>query len=314
MTHTTEIKMPHLTDQMFLTDAGFETWLLFQKGFDMPHFAAFPLLHTADGRAAIRDYFAAFMEMARQNDTGFILDTNTWRANPDWGILLGYDRAALAAVNHEAVVFAQELRTDFGAGMNVLINGVVGPRGDGYDPSHIMSVQEAEEYHGFQISGFADSGADMVSALTMTNTPEALGIARAAAKAEIPCVISFTVETDGRLPTGQPLSDAIAEVDAKAPVKPAYYMINCAHPDHFRAVLLQGGDWVKRIHALRANASRMSHAELDECEELDDGNPQELGQLYQDLRHLMPRLNVFGGCCGTDHRHVANICQAVHAA
>ncbi|MCQ0092251.1 homocysteine S-methyltransferase family protein [Roseovarius sp. M141] len=314
MTHAKRSDLPHQSDQMFLTDAGFETSMLFHKGFDMPYFAFFPMLRTVEGRAAMKDYFAQFMETARQNDAGFVLDTNTWRANPDWAGLLGHDRHDLAAINREAVTFADELRREFGADMNVLINGVIGPRGDGYDPSTIMSADDAEAYHGFQIDVLADSGADMVSALTMTNTFEAIGIARAAGKAGVPCVISFTLETDGRLPTGETLGDAIGEVDANCEVKPAYYMINCAHPDHFRGMLEQGGAWANRICGVRANASRMSHAELDQCEVLDDGNPQELGQQYAVLAQLLPKLNVFGGCCGTDHRHVAQICEAVHAA
>lgn len=312
MTDPIRNNLPHQTNQIFLTDAGFETSMLFHKGFDMPYFAFFPMLRTEEGRAAMKEYFAPFMETARQHDAGFILDTNTWRSNPDWAALLGHEREDLAAINNEAVEFAKGLRRDFGGDMNVLINGVIGPRGDGYDPSTFMTADEAEEYHGVQIGVFADNKVDLVSAITMTNIPEAVGIARAAGDRGLPCVISFTLETDGRLPTGQTLANAIVEVDAACTHKPAYYMINCAHPDHFSGMLEQGGEWADRIHGLRANASRMSHAELDECEELDDGNPHELGQQYAEITRLLPKLNVFGGCCGTDHRHVAQICEAVH--
>ncbi|MGB3246272.1 MAG: homocysteine S-methyltransferase family protein [Sulfitobacter sp.] len=311
MTHNEFYQLPHQTDQAFLTDAGFETSMLFHKGFDMPHFAFFPMLRTKEGRAAMRDYFAEFIKTARESGAGYILDTNTWRANPDWAQLLGYDLEDLAEINSEAVTFAKDLRRELGSGLNLLVNGVIGPRGDGYNPSNVMSAQEAEAYHGFQIGVFADSGVDMVSALTMTNVPEAVGIARAAGDRGVPCVISFTLETDGRLPTGQSLEDAIAAVDRACAQKPAYYMINCAHPDHFSEVLANGGDWTDRIRGLRANASRMSHAELDVCEVLDDGDPRELGQQYAEIKRLLPNLNVFGGCCGTDHRHVAQISRAV---
>lgn len=314
MTLDTKLKLPHSTDQMFLSDAGLETWLLFVKQFDMPHFASFPLLRNEQARTAMRSYFADFLEMARQNRSGFVLDTVTWRASPDWARLLGYDLDDLGEVNREAVRFAETLRTDFGAGVNVLINGVVGPRGDGYDAGTVMSVSEAEEFHSFQVDVFAHSKVDMVSAVTMTNANEAIGISRAAGNADIPCVISFTLETDGTLPSGQQLGDAIAESDSHRAAKPAYYMINCAHPDHFRDTLEAGGDWVNRIRGLRTNASRMSHAELDVCEVLDEGDPQELGQQYADMRRLLPNLNVYGGCCGTDHRHLSQICQAVRAA
>ncbi|WP_299848431.1 homocysteine S-methyltransferase family protein [uncultured Roseovarius sp.] len=310
MTHR---KLPHETNQLFLTDAGFETWLLFIKGFDMPCFAAYPLSRVADGRAAIEEYFKPIFDLARENNTGLVLDTNTWRANPDWGQELGHDLDHLRAVNEEAVTSAMNMRRDFGQGLNVLINGVIGPRGDGYDPKTIMSVEEAQDYHGFQVATFAKSGVDMVSALTITNIPEAIGVANAAAKAGMPCVISFTLETDGCLPTGERLGDAIAQVDARAKTKPAYFMINCAHPDHFVDIIPKDADWIKRIGGVRANASRMSHAELDCCETLDDGDPVELGEQYAALRQLLPNLKVFGGCCGTDHRHLSQICNSLAA-
>lgn len=313
MTATTQRQLPHKTDRVFLTDAGFETSMLFHKGFDMPLFAFYPMLRTDEGRAAMDEYFVAFLKTAQQNDAGFVLDTNTWRANPDWAKQLGDDLEELTAINREAVAYAQNLRRDHGKEDDVLVNGVIGPRSDGYNPSAIMTDEEAEAYHGFQVGIFADCKVDMVSAVTMTNVPEAVGVARAAADRGLPCVISFTLEIDGCLPTGQTLGDAIAAVDAACSIKPIYFMINCAHPDHFRNNLDEGGDWVSRIRGLRANASRMSHAELDSCEVLDDGDPIELGQQYAELMELLPKLNVFGGCCGTDHRHVDQICQAVHA-
>ena len=313
MTTTKSPILPHQTDRKFVTEAGFETSMLFHKGYDMPHFAYFPMVRTEDGRAATKDYIAPLIETARQHKAGFILDTNTWRSSPDWLDLLGYSKRDHTEINREAVAFAHELRREFGEGADIIVNGVIGPRGDGYDPSSIMTASEAEDYHALQVGVFADCNVDMVSAITITNTPEAIGIARAAGDRGLPCVISFTLETDGNLPTGETLADAIAEVDARCSRKPAYYMINCAHPEHFSDMLEQGGAWVDRIQGLRCNASRMSHAELDECTELDDGNPSELARQYTEISRLLPNLNVFGGCCGTDHRHVAKICDAVHA-
>jgi S-methylmethionine-dependent homocysteine/selenocysteine methylase len=121
---------------------------------------------------------------------------------------------------------------------------------------------------------------------------------------------SFTVDTDGRLPTGQTLGDAVAEVDAATGGAPAYYMINCAHPTHFDGALAARARWVDRMRGLRANASTRSHAELNESTELDVGNPAELGAQYAALRRRLPRLNVMGGCCGTDDRHMAAIAEA----
>ncbi|MGL5793095.1 MAG: homocysteine S-methyltransferase family protein, partial [Waterburya sp.] len=187
----------------------------------------------------------------------------------------------------------------------------IGPRGDGYQPAELMSEIEAQYYHTEQIEVFSQSNVDLVTAMTMNYVEEAIGISRAAQQANIPVVISFTVETDGKLPTGQTLKDAIAQVDHATNSAPIYYMINCAHPLHFAHVLYSGGDWLDRIKAIRANASIKSHAELDEAEELDDGNPVEFGIQYQKLQTLLPNLNIFGGCCGTDIRHIEEICKEI---
>jgi S-methylmethionine-dependent homocysteine/selenocysteine methylase len=304
--------LPQLSgDRVFLTDGGLETTMIFHRGLDLPHFASYKLLGDGEGRAALRDYFSRYLAVAREHGAGFVLDTATWRSNPDWGALLGDDAEALDRVNREAVAFAQELRGELGNGAGpVLVNGVIGPRGDGYAVGSVMSAEEAERYHSAQVGSFAAAGADMVSAITMTYAEEAIGIARACAAAGMPVAISFTVETDGRLPSGQALGDAIAEVDSETRFSVAYYMVNCAHPSHFQNVLEGGGAWLGRIAGLRANASTLSHAELDEAEELDEGDPAALGAGYAALRTHLRNVNVLGGCCGTDERHIAAVAAA----
>jgi homocysteine S-methyltransferase len=294
--------------RLFVTDGGLETDLIFNRGLELPCFAAFPLLDDAGGTQALRDYFAGYIGIARDRGAGLVLDTPTWRANRDWGERLGYDGPRLADVNRRAVSLAAEIRDESGLDSPVVVNGVVGPRGDGYVPGELMSGAEAEDYHGEQIATFAGTEADMVSAITLNYAEEAIGLARAAAAHGLPVVISFTVETDGRLATGQPLGEAIAQVDEATSGAPAYYMVNCAHPSHFADVL--DGPWTRRIAGVRANASRMSHAELDEAAELDAGDPQELAAGYAQLRERLPALTVVGGCCGTDHRHVAAVSAA----
>ena len=288
-------------DRLYITDGGLETVLIFKRGIDLPEFAAFPLVEDERGREALRDYFGSYIELARAHGAGLVLDTPTWRANRDWGERLGYPAERLREANANAVAFAQSLR-DANPDVAMVVNGVTGPRGDGYVPGATMSADDAEAYHAAQIMAFAEAGADMATAVTMNYAAEAVGVARAALAAGIPVAISFTVETDGRLPTGQELGDAIGEVDAATRGEVAYYMVNCAHPTHFEHVLQ--GSWTERVVGLRANASRMSHAELDAAEELDDGDPEELGEQYRALRERLPRLNVVGGCCGTDDRHV----------
>jgi S-methylmethionine-dependent homocysteine/selenocysteine methylase len=301
-------KLPQLSGNLFLTDGGIETTLIYHERIDLPYFAAFDLLRQQAGREVLRRYYRTYVEIARTHDLGFILESPTWRASPDWGRKLGYSADALADANRAAIALLEEIRDEFAnPEFPVVVSGCVGPRGDGYVAGEIMSVDEAVRYHRRQVGTFAASAVDMVTAITMTNVPESIGIALAAQSEDVPVVISFTVETDGRLPTGDTIGDAVRQVDAATGHGPAYYMINCAHPTHFAQELSGDGDWLHRICGLRANASCLSHAELDAAEELDDGNPREFGAQHRLLKEQLPNLVVFGGCCGTDHRHIAAI-------
>lgn len=303
--------LPQLSGRLYLTDGGIETTLLFHEGLELPDFAAFHLLRTPEGEAALRRYFRAYAEIAKRFRTGLILESATWRASADWGTRLGYMPDALADANRRAIQLLEEVRHEYETERTpVVISGCLGPRGDGYVPDSVMSEREAEAYHREQVDTFAASAADMVCGITMNYVEEAVGIARAAQRAAMPVAISFTVETDGNLPTGQPLKAAIEHVDEATSGYPSYYMINCAHPTHFEHVLDDDGLWLDRIRGLRANASRKSHAELNESPELDIGNPVELGKQYASLRQRLSHLNVMGGCCGTDHRHVEQIADA----
>jgi S-methylmethionine-dependent homocysteine/selenocysteine methylase len=305
-------RLPQLIgDQLFVTDGGLETELVFQDGIDLPCFAAFPLLDNPGTRERLRRYYDGYLDIARRRGAGFVIETPTWRANPDWAGQLGYSLDELDAVNRSAVALAEEVRTAAAVeGITAVVSGCVGPRGDGYDPGDAMTPEEAERYHAVQIGTFADTTADQVTAITMTNAEEAIGVVRAAVAAGIPAAISFTVEMDGRLPTGQPLREAMEQVDSATAAAAAYFMVNCAHPTHFEEALGQEGPWRQRLVGLRANASAKSHAELDEATELDEGDPTDLGARHAALRDRLPAVTVLGGCCGTDARHVAAICSA----
>ena len=298
-------------ERLFIGDGGLETTLIFREGFELPCFASFPLLRDRAGTEALRRYYLRFIEIARSHRLGFTFDTPTWRANADWGEPLGYDAAALAAVNREAVEFAATIRAEQeSAESPIAICGTVGPQGDAYSPATVMSAEAAERYHAAQVESFAGAGADMIAAYTLTYAEEAVGIVRAAAAAEMPVSIAFTVETDGRLPSGEALGEAIERVDAETAGAAAYFMINCAHPSHYGAVIEEAGPWIERLGGMRANASRRSHAELDSATELDSGDPSELGAEYRTLMPSLPAVRVLGGCCGTDDRHVDSICAA----
>lgn len=302
--------LPQMRGGTFLTDGGMETALIFHQGVDLPHFATFPLLATEEGRKALTAYYEGFLGLARRRGVGFVLDSVTWRANPDWGAKLGYDRERLRKVDAEAIRFLEDLRAKWETPATpCVLNGVFGPRGDGYRAGN-MDGTESEDYHSVQMEVFAGSAADMVSALTMNTVGEALGIARAARAHAMPCVISFTVETDGRLADGTALRQAVETVDERTAGYPVYFMINCAHPTHFRDALEAGETWTGRIQGIRANASSKSHQELDDSTELDSGDIVELGRHYRALTRAHPGMRVLGGCCGTDIRHVAAICEA----
>jgi homocysteine S-methyltransferase len=307
--HTKRHSLPQLDGGPFLTDGGIETSLIYHDKLELPLFAAFDLLKDVAGIDALRRYYRPYLALARERGTGFVFESPTWRGSRDWGERLGYSAEALAAANRRAIALGIELRVE-AQDTRVVLSGCVGPRGDGYSPDRLMDADEAEAYHAEQVRSLAEGGAEMVTAITMTHVGEAVGVVRAGTAAGLPVAISFTVETDGRLPTGQELGEAIAAVDAATAAAPAYFMVNCAHPTHFEDVLREAGAWAGRVRGLRANASRCSHAELDVATELDDGDPEELAGAYAALRTFLPGLAVLGGCCGTDHRHVAAIADA----
>ena len=305
-------KLPQLGSKMFITDGGLETTLVFLRNIDLPLFAAFPLVNNNSGIQELKSYYAPYIDIALSNKTGIVLDTPTWRASHGWGEQLGYSKLDIQYFNETSARLIAEMRDTLATDETpIVVNGVIGPQDDGYNPAQMMSAKAAEDYHRHQIETFANSEADMITAVTMTYAEEAIGIARAAKKAGIPVAISFTVETDGRLPSGMSLQDAIEKTDTETDAAPAYYMINCAHPSHFHHVLEGDQRWMQRIYGVRANASCKSHAELDEATELDDGNPHEFGQDYVALRGKLNNLRVVGGCCGTDHRHIEQVCHAL---
>lgn len=308
-------QLPQLRGEWFLTDGGIETTLLFHEGIDLPEFASFPLLDNEAGREMLRSCCSPYLELARKHGVGIIIETATWRASQDWGQKLGFSATDLVRLNRTAVEETAMLRADFeDGGCPFVISGLIGPRGDAYSPDRLLGIEEAERYHATQIGVFQDTEVDLVTAMTLTHVEEAIGITRAASAAGLPAVIAFTVETDGRLPSGQPLGEAIEAVEQDEGSSPAYYMINCAYPSHFDSVLEPGARWLERIRGIRANASSLSHAELDESTEIDEGDLDDFGRRHRELLKTLTNVNVLGGCCGTDHRHIDTIFQACTSA
>ena len=301
------------SDTVVVTDGGLETWLSFDRGIDLPAFAAYPLADTDDGRAALAEYYGHYVRIASTLGTALVLDAPTWRANPDWAATLGHDRSRLGQLIAACVDVVHSLRASWTGAQPFLIGGAVGPRGDGYRIDTRMEPDAAASYHSFQIEAFATTPVDVVTAMTLGYAEEAIGIARAAQQAKLPVVIAFTVETDGTLPSGMALGDAVDATDQATNGYPSHYMVNCAHPTHFPHLFADAPSWMSRIGGIRANASSLSHAELDEALELNRGDPEALASAYLELRDLLPALQVVGGCCGTDHHHVEAIGRAVCA-
>ena len=302
--------LPQQTMSTFMTNGGLQTYLIFNKGIDLPEFAAFDLLKNKEGRKVLYKYYSDYLKVSKQKCSGFILEAPTYRANPDWALKIGYSLEALESMNRSAVHELEKIRANYeNENFKIAISVCIGPRGDGYSPDNKMSIKMAEEYHSFQIKIISDTNADLVSALTMNYNEEAIGIVNAAKKNNIPIVISYTVETDGKLPSGESLESAITSLDQLTDNYVSYFMINCAHPNHFSKILDPDSNWTTRIKGIKANASCKSHAALDESETLDAGDKGELARGYLNLKKLLPNFSIIGGCCGTDHTHMEEISE-----
>jgi len=305
------IALPEIFKHPFyLTDGGLETTLIFHQGIPLNYFAAFELLKNENGKKALQLYYESYLKLAAQYHLPFVVESPTWRANADWGVKLGYTHDEIFALNKQSIKFTRELAEPFSQSLpQIILSGNIGPRGDGYKAENCMTAEQAKAYHTEQVKAFAFADADVVTALTMTYSDEAVGIIQAARSFNLPVVVAFTVETDGRLPGGEPLNEAIIKTDQETNSYAKHYMINCAHPQHFLPVLQKDEQWKKRIGGIRANASLKSHAELDDSEMLDTGDACLLASGYKDAFQLLPGLKIIGGCCGTDHTHMEAICQ-----
>ncbi|UJR14098.1 hypothetical protein I4U23_001094 [Adineta vaga] len=304
-------QLPQLSGGFFIISGGLETYLVHQKGMNLPYFAAICAMKDQSGCKFIKDYLSTFVLLAQKYGVGVILQSPTWRASPDWLKKLGYSDQDLLSINRQAVDLLVDIREKHETvNSPIIINGGIGPRGDGYNSTIVMSPDEAQTYHSAQINALSQTKADLITAFTLNYSEEAIGIARAAKAASMPIVISFTVETNGQLPNGQSLKEAIELVDNATEKTPIYYMINCAHTSAFEQLLNPEEAWVQRIRGFKGNASKKSHAELNDSKELDDGDPVEFGQCNLALLNKLKNVNILGGCCGTDIRHVEETCKA----
>ncbi len=308
-------KIPEPGGRTYLTEGGIETYMQYKKGHEIRHFCLFDLMNDKAAMADLREYHVQLIEAALKHKTGAVLDGVHYRTSRDWGSLLGYSPQELDEMITRGIEFYKGLAREFETPDSPMpVSGVVGPRGDAYNLSHIMSAAEAEDYHSEQIATMKAAGADFVTALTFSQVEEAIGVTRAAIAHNMPVVVSLTLGKDGHLKTGAPLGEAIEAIDWATLSGPAYYMVNCTHPVDFTPAFETPGAWVKRVCGLRANASSLEHGTLCQLGRLEEGNPVELGQQMADMARRFPHINVWGGCCGTDHVHIDEIAKAVGPA
>lgn len=304
-------KLPQMNGRDMTTGVGIETWLQYVDGFELRHFCLFEILDDKRGVACLTDYHRKLVEAAIVHGFGVINEGLHYRASRDWGKLIGYSREGLEEINIRGIEFYKDFVREYDSPETpMIVGGMIGPRGDAYDTGHTLDAAEAEDYHSEQILTLKKAGADQITAATISSVEEAIGITRAAKATDIPAVISFFVKKGGNLSSGETLEEAITKVDAATGNAPAYYMINCTHPDEFEPALTPG-DWTQRLGGFMPNAVAMETLDLCKLGHLEDGDPEELGGQMADLARRFPHIHVWGGCCGTDGRHIGQIAQQV---
>tara|TARA_R110002074_G_scaffold203294_2_gene371174 strand:+ start:1454 stop:2410 length:957 start_codon:yes stop_codon:yes gene_type:complete len=303
--------LPQLAGHDMTTQGGTWTWLQYVDGFELKHFCGFDLLNDPRGVVALRDYHRKIIEAVIPFQFGILLEGIHYRASRDWGKLIGYSREGLKEINIRGVEFYRDLANEYESDSNPIpISGVIGPQGDAYDTGITPEAAEAEDYHSEQIETLKQAGADLITGATFSGVEEAIGITRAAKALEMPIVISFITNSDGRLDGGETMREAVEKVDAATNNAPAYYMINCGHPTEFESAL-EEKDWTKRLGGFMPNAVAMEKLSLCSLGHLEDGNPEELGIQMGEIATRFPHIHVWGGCCGTDSRHLGQIAKRV---
>lgn len=305
---------PRKEGRFYLTEGGTETELMYKHGFELPHFAMFPMLENPDALSRMRDMFRSYLDVAAKHEFCALMGGLDYRASPDWGELLGYSPASLSDANLQSIEFLREIAREYSSQIpEILIQGLIGPRGDAYERNESITENEAEDYHAVQLETLKKADVDSALAITFNNIPESIGVARAAAKIGVPLGISLTLDSNSKLHSGPSLAEAITDIDKETDQSPEYFLINCSHPIEFEPAI-EPGDWIRRIRGVRPNASKMEKIALCQIGHLEDGDPEELGTLCGDLARRYPHMDIWGGCCGTWSNHLNEIARNVKAA
>lgn len=297
--------------RFYLSEGGTETELMYKYGFELPQFAMFPLLNNPDAVSKMREMFRSYLDVVANNGMCALMGGLDYRASPDWGELLGYSPAGLAEANHQSIAFLREIANEYASDIpEILIQGLIGPRGDAYARNAKITENEAEDYHSVQLETLKDTDVDLALAMTFNNIPESIGVARAAAKIGVPLGISLSLDSTSRLNSGPGLAEAITVIDAEVNQSPEFYSINCSHPVEYEPAIVPG-DWIDRVRGVRPNASKMEKIALCQIGHLEQGDPVELGELCGDLARRYPHMDIWGGCCGTWNTHLDEIAKNI---
>lgn len=298
--------------ELFLTEGGSETEIMYRHGFELPEFAMFTLLENPKAVPIMRDMFCAQLDVAAEFGLSFLLTGLDYRASPDWGAKLGYSAQGLADANISAIEFLRDIAQGYEDQIpRLLVGGILGPRGDAYDLNQNITAESAEDYHSVQLNTLKAAGVDFVSAQTFNNVPEAVGVCKAASKMGVALSVGLTLDSTCRLKSGPSLAEAITEIDALTGEQaPDFYLLNCSHPVEYEPAL-ENASWIKRLRGVRPNASKMEKLALCKLGHLEDGDPVELGAQLGDLSQRFPHMDIFGGCCGTGDSHLREIAKAL---
>ncbi|WP_286238828.1 homocysteine S-methyltransferase family protein [Neptuniibacter halophilus] len=293
--------------RLYLTEGGTETEIMYKYGFELPHFAMFPLLDNPAAVTKMRDMFRYYLDVVAKHKLCALIGGLDYRASPDWGKLLGYSDAGLAEANLQSIDFLRDVAAEYAHDIEqTLIQGLIGPRGDAYQQGHTITAEAAEDYHAIQLTTLKKAGVDLALAITFNNVEESIGVARAAKTIGVPLAISLTLNRNSTLGDGTPLADAIEQIDQATDHSVEFYSINCSHPIEYEPAI-DGGPWLQRVRGVRPNASKMEKVALCKIGHLESGDPVELGEQCGELAKRYPHMDIWGGCCGTWDQHLDQI-------
>jgi S-methylmethionine-dependent homocysteine/selenocysteine methylase len=304
---------PQKEGRFYLSEGGTETEILYKYGFELPQFATFPLLDNPEAVSKMQGMYRNYLDVVAKHGMCALIGGLDYRASPDWAELLGYSPEALSEANHKSINFLREVADEYLSDIpEILIQGLIGPRGDAYERNRSITENEAEDYHSVQLTTLKEADVDLALAITFNNVPESIGVARAAKKIGVPLAISLTLDSTSKLNSGPSLAEAITQIDDETDLAPEFYLINCSHPLEYEPAI-ESGDWINRIRGVRPNASKLEKIALCKIGHLEDGDPIELGEQCGDLARRYPHMDIWGGCCGTWDTHLDQIAKNLRA-